>query len=151
MGLDMYLIKKSYVQNWDHEKDSEKHEVIIKKGGKIREDIKPERITHILEEVAYWRKANAVHKWFVDNCQDGVDDCREAYVTHKELEGLLELCKKALKPSVKEEEVLPTASGFFFGSTEYDQFYMEDMENTVEMMTEILAEDDTDYYYRSSW
>ena len=26
-------------------------------------------------QIASWRKANAIHKWFVDNVQDGVDDC----------------------------------------------------------------------------
>ena len=25
------------------------------------------------DQIASWRKANAIHKWFVDNVQDGVD------------------------------------------------------------------------------
>ena len=33
------------------------------------------------EEVAYWRKFNALHNWFVQNCQDGVDECQYAEVT----------------------------------------------------------------------
>ena len=37
------------------------------------------------EEVGYWRKANQIHKWFVDNVQDGVDDCGEYKVTKEQL------------------------------------------------------------------
>ena len=40
-------------------------------------------------EVAYWRKANAIHKWFVDNVQKGKDDCKEYRVTRR---NLLDLC-----------------------------------------------------------
>ena len=36
MGLDMYLSKKTYVQNWDFHKPEEKHTISIKKGGKAR-------------------------------------------------------------------------------------------------------------------
>lgn len=28
----------------------------------------------IIYEVAYWRKANHIHNWFVQNIQDGIDD-----------------------------------------------------------------------------
>ena len=60
MGLDMYLHKKTYVKNWDHMKPEELHEITVKKGGKVRKDIKPDRINEVVEEVAYWRKANAI-------------------------------------------------------------------------------------------
>ena len=71
MGLDMYLTKKSYIKNWDFMKPNEKHKVTIKKNNKIVKEIKPERISEVIEDVGYWRKANAIHKWFVDNVQDG--------------------------------------------------------------------------------
>lgn len=29
----------------------------------------------ILTEVASWRKANQIHHWFVENAQNGIDDC----------------------------------------------------------------------------
>ncbi len=85
MGLDMYLTKKTYVKNWDHHKPEYRHEITIKQGGKIRDDIKPERICYIEEEVAQWRKANSIHKWFVDNVQNGKDDCRDYYVSHEQI------------------------------------------------------------------
>ena len=42
-------------------------------------------------KVAYWRKANAIHGWFVDNIQDGVDDQNEYYVSKEKLEELKKL------------------------------------------------------------
>jgi hypothetical protein len=51
----------------------------------------------IIEQVGYWRKANQIHNWFVENIQDGIDDCdyhRE--VTEEDLEELLDVCKRVL-------------------------------------------------------
>lgn len=31
----------------------------------------------IWKEIGYWRKANHIHKWFVDCVQDGEDDCEK--------------------------------------------------------------------------
>jgi len=52
------------------------------------------------------------------------------------------------------EELLPATSGFFFGSTEYDQWYMDDIDGTIEICQRVLAETDFDkqmVYYISSW
>ena len=99
MGLDMYLYKKTYVKNWDHMGPEERHEITILKGGKPRSDIKPERISEIVEEVGYWRKANAIHAWFVKNVQDGNDDCGEYYASVEKLSELLGLVNEVLKAS----------------------------------------------------
>ena len=53
------------------------------------------------EYVAYWRKANSVHKWFVDHVQNGEDDCDfHNEVTKKDLEELREACRKILESTV---------------------------------------------------
>ena len=52
------------------------------------------------------------------------------------------------------ESLLPTQSGFFFGSTDYDQWYMQDIENTIEILTKTLRETDFNkcmVVYSSSW
>lgn len=46
--------------------------------------------------VGYWRKANAIHQWFVDNCQDGIDDCRSVIVEREQLQTLKSLCETIL-------------------------------------------------------
>ena len=66
MGLDMYLSKKTYVKNWDYNEANPKHFVSVKKDGTLRSDIKPERVSYIVEEVAYWRKFNALHNYIVE-------------------------------------------------------------------------------------
>ncbi len=116
MGLDMYLSKKTYVKNWSFHKPEEKHTISVKKGGKSRKDIKPKRVSHIVEEVMYWRKVNAIHSWFVENCQNGIDECQESYVSREQLEELASICEEVVK--TKDVSLLQTQGGFFFGSTE---------------------------------
>jgi hypothetical protein len=50
------------------------------------------------------------------------------------------------------EEHLPTQSGFFFGGTDYDQFYLHDVLETVDIIDRALAlPEDTTFEYQSSW
>mgnify|MGYP003638281226 CR=1 FL=1 len=157
MGLDMYLNKKTYVKRWDFQKPEAQHKVTVKLGGKVRKDIKPERIKEITEEVGYWRKANQIHQWFVKNVQDGKDECEETYLEREKLEELLETCETVLADHSQAEKLLPSGSGFFFGSTDYDEWYYQDLENTVKILKGVLDEKppeggySSDYYYRSSW
>ena len=160
MGLDMHLSKKTYVQNWDHHTPEERHEVIVKKGGKLVETIKAHRVKYIEEEVAYWRKANHIHKWLVDNVQGGEDNCNQYYVENGDLVNLLEVCKKVKEDPSKAEELLPTTEGFFFGSTDYNEYYMKDIDYTIEILEEAISEYELeaankryngDYFYSSSW
>ena len=136
-------------------------------------------------EVAYWRKANHIHKWFVDNVQKGIDDCGYYKVSKKKLEELKNICEELINKIVlvdgevkngvtlKDgewqliledgkrisnseicEELLPTQSGFFFGSTEYDQYYYDDVFLTYEQLKTILQETDFEneyIVYHSSW
>lgn len=51
------------------------------------------------EEVGYWRKANQIHKWFVDNIQNGIDDCGSYKVTKDDLIKLKDLCKYVISKS----------------------------------------------------
>jgi hypothetical protein len=151
MGLDMYLEKRTYVKQWKHNPEAEQYKVEVKKGGVTYPGIKPERVTYVIEEIGYWRKANAIHKWFVDNCQDGVDDCRDAWVGEESLNELLDLCEKVKADNSLAEELLPSAQGFFFGNTEYDEWYFNSIDNTIEILKEALEEKSGDYYYSSSW
>jgi hypothetical protein len=192
MGLDMYLSKRHYVQNWDHNGPEKQHEITVKLGGKKHPYINTSKITYIIEQVAYWRKANAIHDWFVQNCQEGRDECQESYVTMLQLQELYDACVlvrdnsklkdgnvnngatiekvgdeivekpiivkgKVIEDSSVAEDLLPTADGFFFGGTDYDEYYMQDILNTIEMLKpEIEAKYadgfyEPEYYYRASW
>lgn len=150
MGLDMYLEKRTYVRQWEHQTPEEQYKVEVTKGGESV-NIDPKRVTYVIEEVGYWRKANQIHQWFVENVQNGVDNCSEYCVSKGQLEDLLEICIKILNDNSLAEELLPTASGFFFGGTEYDEWYFKDIENTIEVLKEALSSDSGDFYYSSSW
>lgn len=125
--------------------------------------------TTIMEQVGYWRKANQIHNWLVENIQDGVDDCNyHREVTEEDLLELLDICKKVLdsceliidengkhvKDSSIAEELLPATPGFFFGSYEYDEWYVEDITNTIDIINKVLETTDFEtqmLYYCSSW
>lgn len=176
MGLDMYLSKKTYVKNWDFKE--EKYDVTTKLNGEDIEHIDTSRIKYVVEEVGYWRKDNHIHKWFVDNCQDGEDDCRDAYVSAEQLLELKELCQKTKEyldtcekvfaeeypdyyllevDEDKLEETLPTQAGFFFGGTDYDRWYYESMDNTIDIIDSAMENLDPNrggevsFTYSSSW
>lgn len=134
-------------------------------------------------QVAYWRKANAIHAWFVREVQSGVDDCRDYYVPLLKLVELRDTCQRIQETIVRGEgiqkptgfgsgsyteypdltfdrslarDLLPTQSGFFFGGTDYDQWYAQSVEETVGMLTAILDHpaldnESWDFLYRSSW
>jgi len=147
----MYLSKKTYVKQWDHQSPEEQYEVVVTKGGKPVDGIKPKRVKYIEEEVGYWRKSNQIHRWFVENVQNGNDNCGDYYVGSEKLTELLELCKKVQADHSLAEELLPSASGFFFGGTEYDEWYYTDIDNTITILEEALEDENSDFYYSSSW
>jgi hypothetical protein len=150
MGLDMYLNKRTYVQQWEHQKPEEKYEVVVTKGGEPT-NVKPNKVKYIIEEAGYWRKQNQIHRWFVENIQNGTDDCGEYYVSKTDLETLLELCEKVKADNALADELLPGASGFFFGGTEYDEWYFNGIDNTIEILKEALEDENGEYLYSSSW
>jgi len=153
MGLDMYLEKRHYVKNWDHMPPERLHQIAITRGGQPT-NIAAERISYVVEEVAYWRKANAIHRWFVDNVQDGNDDCGHYSLSADTLRKLVAECDRVLAAPDVAADVLPTREGFFFGGTDYDEYYFAELKMTKSMLEAVLAEpgaDEAEYSYHSSW
>lgn len=108
----------------------------------------------IFQNIAYWRKANQIHKWFVENVQGGTDDCNMYKVEKGQLEELLSTCKLVKENQKLASKLLPTQCGFFFGGTEYDEYYMEDIDHTIKALEKVLKETDFDNWivlYVSSW
>ena len=152
MGLDMYLYKKNYIWQGDWIKPETKQEVVVTKGGEVDTKIKPERVKYVVEEVGYWRKANQIHKWFVDVVQEGNDNCGSYYVSRDTLEELLDICKQIRDDHSKADKLLPTQSGFFYGGTEYDEWYFNDIDNTIKIIEECLEDESADdFEYNASW
>ena len=154
MGLDQYLYAKKYYSNmdWRGEQDKKTFHELLAISGMEKHIYSPLPSIQLEVKIGYWRKANQIHQWFVDNCQDGVDDCRESYVSREKLQELKELCQRVLLVPATAEEELPTQSGFFFGSYEYDEYYFQDLKDTIETIDNALSlSDDWSFYYQSSW
>lgn len=152
MGLDMYFNAKRYVSKYT---DSEL-QTKLKDTNCGLFDWNPVEVQF---EVAYWRKHNAIHNWFVENVQDGIDECQESYVSEEQIVKLYDVVCLVLNDHSKAQELLPTTSGFFFGSSGYGEWYYEGLEytkNVLEPVVQAINNKDSelngfDFYYTSSW
>ena len=151
IGLDMYFYAKRYL--WNDNSDNEKIAAITQ----LFPEIRGAKINEVKAELKYWRKANAIHRWFVDNVQEGKDECQESYVPVEKLHELRDVCAAVMANTDQAATLLPASSGFFFGSTDYDEWYFKDVEETLNWLNDLLLKDavdimkDWDFYYRSSW
>jgi hypothetical protein len=157
-----------YVSMYDHSNPLEKlvGEQIAESAGllpfkgdesnSLEVDVYPNDTVRVRFTVAYWRKANAIHGWFVDNCQDGVDECQISEdIPGEQLAHLIHLCSEALS-SDHPEHILEPTQGFFFGGYDIDEWYRQDLQNTIDQLTPILKQAATaggnvSFNYHSSW
>jgi hypothetical protein len=150
MGLDMYLVAKRHISQYQEE-DKALGTELMRHFPELAAD---QSVQEITVRVGYWRKANHIHKWFVDNVQDGEDNCADYYVSREALEELRRRCQQVLDFRHLAVDNLPTASGFFFGNTDYDEYYFQDVERTVKFIDAALRLQETenwDIEYSSSW
>ena len=155
MGLDMYLNSKRYVSKYFDEADEQRAETIAEQFpelSKIQGRHSSSPVKEVTIEAGYWRKANQIHKWFVDNVQGGTDDCGNYRVAREQLIELRDLCQKVLDFRHLATDLLPPSSGFFFGSDKIDDYYWQDLEQTVQILNDALELPETwDFEYHSSW
>ena len=169
MGLDMYLEirKNEYRSKYSKDKGSRLKLEYPKDITEFIPNLTDLRISRQTNyEVGYWRKANQIHNWFMQNCarrdeyDNPIDDCRPIEITVDKLEELLDTCKKVLADESLAGSLLPTADGFFFGSTEYDDYYFSEIEQTVEIIEPVLKfakhkleikNYAWEVYYQASW
>lgn len=95
----MYASRRLHVKQWQHQRPEERYKVQIEYGGKPVKSIRADGISNVEEEVMCWRKANHIHAWFVDNVQDGHDDCKSYHVDWDQLSRLLDICDEVTKAS----------------------------------------------------
>ena len=183
MGLDMYLegsfSAPAYVSptDADYEAMREGKEVKLEKSRELKNAIagigfEDAPIDHAYNHFQYvfpiitWRKANAIHKFFVDEVQDGNDNCERHYVPRETLEELLDRIttildiKTPVAREMKAEELLPTdIEGCFFGSKEYDNWYYKNLKDTKKVLEKVFEYEENaesgkcfdNFYYQSSW
>ena len=251
MGLDMNLYKRTHIGGYGGKKGT----LIFRDENGDEAEIEQGKYGITLEkDVAYWRKANQIHNWFVEHNGDGIDECQNIYVEIEDLKELLNLCEEVkrkikkgrgliaggttsnsrknhkiflvkpdsdniaeitkfevigesesdklkvgdwyidtednspaftsgetnygvktsngwtqlytfgetIKNADEIAELLPTQEGFFFGSTDFDEYYLDDINNTIEILNNVIEDYnesvasginkyDIDYVYRASW
>ena len=162
MGLDMYLSARKYVAKWNYDNGFE-YRVITQEF----QDLIPMDAPDITKygqfmgitveyPVGYWRKANAIHNYFVQERGGGVDECQEMFVPRETLIELRERCQAVLSSDNMEEKAqevgLETVSGFFFGDNEYSEWYKDDLLLTIEIIDHVLTlPEDYSLHYQASW
>ena len=160
MGLDMYLEVRKFVpaKNYkvvDGDYSSEFHQeyVDILEASKMKSLAAVDSVgLSVTETAIYWRKVNSIHNWFIQKVANGVDECQPIYVSREQLGELLETVTNAI--TNKDASALPPASGFFFGSTDVDEWYWNDLKYTqVELKTilEKTKNEDISFIYQASW
>ena len=183
MGLDMYLegsfSTRAYIQPTDQQYADmrEGKEVTVEKSQALIDALntigfEDAPIEHQYNHMTYvfpiitWRKANAIHKFFVDEVQGGNDNCERHYVSRETLQELLDRIttildiKTPVAREMKAEELLPTdVEGCFFGSKEYDDWYYQDLKRTKDILEKVFEYEEQaesgkcfdSFYYQSSW
>lgn len=154
MGLDQYLYAKKHFSSGDWRPEAER-EVFSKlmELANVSDFMDNELPTAYVDvKVAYWRKQNAIHNWFVQECQNGEDECQTVYVGREKLEELRDTCRQVLADPTLASDLLPTSNGFFFGTTDYDKWYWEGLTYTANTIDKLLTmSNDWDFEYSSSW
>ena len=158
MGLDISFLRfkrneyqryNEDVQKWLDKKpksasmsNDEFEKLSPEKQAKVEEEIgkwhetRPDTEDYGMEDIGYFRKVNFLVSFFgyEENCED-------KEITIEEVTDLLERCREILKHNskAKAQALLPTQSGFFFGSTDYDKWYFGDVKEVRDWCKGIIA------------
>jgi hypothetical protein len=168
MGLDQYLYARKYVAGWkqDSEEHRNEYERLLEMFGMTEFVTEHSPSATVQFTVAYWRKANAIHGWFVREVQGGEDECLPHDVDIAQLKDLHSACMDILLTKERYGEevaaergmvLLPPVSGFFFGVTDISDWYWQDLDDTVEQLDRVFAipippkDWQWGFQYRSSW
>ena len=155
MGLDIFFHKRTYNQHNPNEPIS-----IDEDGEKHYEE---------MPEIAYFRKVNFLMSFFdyYEKCEDEGNmegDCCYVPISEDEISALIDACsetikrRKEIEKAVKEgididDLPLQPESGFFFGSTDYDEWFFEDVKEVKKKFKAILSDlkDDEEVFMYAWW
>lgn len=144
MGLDMYLL------------DGQEYKEYKEKIRKCDPDSSEIWRIPFPTELIYWRKANAIHRYF---CSIGKEIEKHLIyeISKDQLLELVDFIKLILNSRDSEGDIfakliIPVQDGPFFGSIEYDEYYYSDLEYTKEKIENVLKSSDKDsFIYYASW
>jgi len=142
----MYLSAKRYLWSFNE------HDQAL--ANKIDEMIGGASLGHtneVRKEAFYWRKAWAIHHWFVMNAQGGEDNCGEYFVSRDLLGNLLDTLRKVDKNPSIAEDIFPLQADDNDGK----EWELEQIRRTIPALEKLISDEDIkdnwDFYYQSSW
>lgn len=91
-----------------------------------------------------FRKQNYIFRFVEDRIDGKIKNCENYELGKAEIEELLNRVNTVLDDHSKAQELLPTQAGFFFGNTEYNKYYFDDLEYAKRELTAMLADWDGD-------
>ena len=117
----------------------------------LEEQAKKEVENAYEEYDAYFRKVNFIFAYY-QNIGKMVDDCY-AFTDADDIDDLISRCERVLKDHEFASTLLPTHGGFFFGSTDYDKWYFDDVKYCLRQMKKYrkLLKDGVTGYVIFSW
>lgn len=150
MGLDMYLEAKRHVAPCDPRTEPMRRAIGAAIGympsrEKPGQDASLLEVSGVTVRVGYWRKFDALHRWFESKVQEGVDDCRSAFVSGDTLVELEEQLERVRDAPGSASKRLTTDFGEPLEDGEVDY--------TLKILhhAKRLQELGWDIYYRASW
>lgn len=153
MGLDMYMWKRQRAGQYGAKKITVKVDTEMPDNTVKHEEFtvpSPNSCsTYILLPFAYWRKANAIHRWVLEQTEQMEDTCQQIYLSGNDLLALKDTIQKVIDDLSLAPELLPTQEGCFFGSTEYGEDYLVDLKDTLDYLKDV--EPDDEFIYQASW
>jgi hypothetical protein len=104
-----------------------------------------------ISECGYFRKVNFLLPYFgyTENCEDLIVDIDDLWTLKKFCNEILDAYKESEDASDEDEpwetlanDLLPTEGGFFFGSTDYDEGYIQDVQEVRDWLNSLLVDGD---------
>lgn len=156
MGLDQYLEARKYIGRYDLSKP-------YSEDGGFTESDEFSRVAETLPlglelygeggavisvNVAYWRKAYAIH----DYISQSLDERFDNWVSREFLRTLLDDVNTVLSDHTYASQLIPDHSAI--EADRYDDYYYSTLEYTQKALTHLLdrkAYEDLSFYYRASW
>ena len=166
MGLDMYLYANRYDSKSTYNYDEEKKD-------KVSKTFYPRALNKLARkhadynflsketfyQIGYWRKFNALHGFIVENYANGRDECQKIYLSKDNIKEILNTLKEVKANPNSAMDIMPPTPGFFFGSQDIDEWFIKDVEYSIELfedVLEMLEKNDKrknyyEIYYQASW
>lgn len=144
MGLDQAIKRMTpetalKLAKWQESGQNDEYFISDEEYGAIEELWRGRKENHIRAAIEYLSGENAIN-------------CGYVFLSKPVVERLTERLAEVSQEHSLAATVLPTQDGFFFGSTQYDEYYFADIERELEAFRTILKEwDESKSYAYWEW